>query len=491
MSQVRVEQGLLNGNHTGGVEEFLGIPFAAAPVGALRWQPPQPPASWEGALDARSFGATAMQTGGASFDLRVEEMSEDCLFLNVWTTTLHAHANRPVMVWLHGGGNLGGAGSEDAFDGRALAEQGVVVVTLNYRLGAFGYLAHPAIGANFAVLDHVAVLLWVQKNIESFGGDPHRVTIFGESAGAWAVRTLFATPAAKGLFHRAIVQSAGYEDYVFQPAPPIEHAHAAAEEFFDCLGTRDLEELRALPAAEVLRASDELNGVKPASSGVHTPADLTWGPVADGNVVATNGFPGWDRGVPVMLGWVANEARYFIRPGGQYDWADVEKMAQGFAAAGASEVLSLLRESTHDPYTALDILFTTAVWIEPALASLERFAGSNHPVYPFQFSRVSPAAERSGELAQHTSEIRYVFGNLAPESHYDAVDRRLSTEMQEAWTAFAHTGVPRAGGRSWPNYQTDNPRLTVLGNTVSTDSLAVAPLTKFFASQRGKDPHTP
>jgi len=173
MARVRIEQGIVEGSEMRGVHAFLGMPYAAAPIGDRRWQPPQPPDAWEGVRDATHFGPACLQKGGASFDLRVQEQSEDCLFLNVWTSTLDSQAQHPVMVWIHGGGNLGGAGSEDAFDGAHLARHGVTVVTFNYRLGAFGFLAHPSIGANFAVLDQVAALSWVASNIAAFGGDPH------------------------------------------------------------------------------------------------------------------------------------------------------------------------------------------------------------------------------------------------------------------------------------------------------------------------------
>ncbi|MDX6379140.1 MAG: para-nitrobenzyl esterase [Rubrobacteraceae bacterium] len=196
MTRVHIEQGTIEGIVNGGVHTFLGVPYAAAPTGDRRWRPPMAPESWEGVREARHFGSVCPQRGGASFDLRTQEQSEDCLFLNVWTSTLAREARQPVMVWIHGGGNLSGAGSEDAFDGTQLARRGVAVVTFNYQLGAFGFLAHPDVGANFAVLDHVAALSWVASNIAAFGGDPSNVTIFGQSAGALAVRTLLSVSRA-------------------------------------------------------------------------------------------------------------------------------------------------------------------------------------------------------------------------------------------------------------------------------------------------------
>jgi para-nitrobenzyl esterase len=486
MAQVHVQQGLIEGRSGAGVEEFLGIPYAAPPVGELRWRPPQPPESWEGVRDATSFGPGAPQVGGASFDMRAPEQSEDCLSLNIWTSSLRPEDRRPVMVWIHGGGNLGGSGSEDACDGSALARRGATVVTLNYRLGALGFLAHPSLGANWAIQNLVAALRWVRENIAAFGGDPGAVTIFGESAGAWAVRMLLSAPDAHGLFHRAVLESAGFEEYAFRPEPSPQTAHSSAEALFERLGTSDPAQLRALPTSTILEASHELDGTAPQPGRIHTPADLTWRPVADGSVVARDGFPGWADGVPVMLGWTAHEARYFLRPGTPCSWELVGAMAEAFAGPRAGDAVGLLREETSDPYEAVDALFTTAVWIEPALATLRRFAAMGRTVHPFVFSRSSPGARESGALAAHTSEIRYVFGTLSPACAHDATDARLSEAMQEAWTQFARTGTPRSGGAAWPAYDPRDPQVMELGDAPRTVPLSVTPLAALIAEGRGR-----
>jgi para-nitrobenzyl esterase len=204
-SLATVQQGRLAGANLGGVHTFLGVPYAKPPVGPMRWRAPEPAERWDGVRPVNLFGPIAIQTAGACFALRETRQSEDCLSLNVWCTSLDCEARRPVMLWIHGGGYLGGAGSEDAYDGASLARLGVTVVTFNYRLGAFGFLAHPDAGANFAVLDVLMVLEWIAQNIGAFGGDPENVTIFGQSAGAGAVRTLLSTRRARGLFHRAIM----------------------------------------------------------------------------------------------------------------------------------------------------------------------------------------------------------------------------------------------------------------------------------------------
>ena len=198
-SRVRTRHGEVEGRQQGSVHGFLGLPFAQPPVGALRWRPPVPPVPWDGVRMATGFGPASPQIIPPMFKLRTTKQSEDCHYLNVWTSELGHEARQPVMVWIHGGGYLGGAGSEAGYDGARLAAHGVTAVTVNYRLGAFGLAAHPAIGANFAILDHITALTWVAENIAPFGGDPANVTVFGQSAGAVWVRSLLAAPKAHGL----------------------------------------------------------------------------------------------------------------------------------------------------------------------------------------------------------------------------------------------------------------------------------------------------
>ena len=219
---VRVENGLLSGvaASNSAVTVFKGIPFAAPPLGNLRWRPPQPASKWKGVRQASQFSAACLQTpypAGSLYRLPPEPLSEDCLYLNVWTAANSPSERRPVMVWIHGGGLTRGSGSARNYDGEELARKGVVLVTINYRLGVFGFLAHPELtgesahhsSGNYGFLDQLAALQWVRRNIARFGGDPSRVTIFGESAGSWSVNLLMATPLAKGLFQRAIGESGG------------------------------------------------------------------------------------------------------------------------------------------------------------------------------------------------------------------------------------------------------------------------------------------
>lgn len=481
---VTTEEGDLAGFQEGGVLRFYGIPYAAPPVGNRRWRPPAPPEHWTGVREAKSFGPIAVQTIGAGFRLRETEQSEDCLTLNVWTGTLDQGVRRPVLVWIHGGGNLGGAGSEDAFDGAFLARCGVVVVTFNYRLGALGFLAHPTMGANFAVMDWIAALRWVRANIAGFGGDPSNVTIFGESAGAVAVRTLLSSPPARGLFHRAVIQSAGFERYAFTPNWTYERTSAVAETFFDRLGTRDPDELRALPIAAVKQASHECSGIFPRPGHVHTPANLVWVAVPDGETMVADGFPGWPDEVPVMFGCLENEARYFVKPGGDYPPDLLRNMAEQLCGPRSGELMALFDGSGRSPYESLDELFTAVIWHEPALASAKRFAALGRRFYYYHFARAAPGAIANGDLVRHSAEIRYVFGNLTDDGHYDAVDRGISDEMQRAWVAFARDGVPRSRGGAWPAYADPEPRMTWIGDTVETRPFSVAEVTAIVHSLR-------
>lgn len=465
---VVTRSGAVSGSLEDGICKFHGVPYAAPPVGALRWREPQPVESWTGTRAAQAFGPAAPQTFGAVYDLRAPQQSEDCLYLNVWTASLASERLRPVMFWVHGGGFLGGAGSESGYDGTRLAAQGVVVVTFNYRLGAFGFLAHPDVGANFAVLDMVAALQWVADHIDRFGGDPGNVTIFGESAGAAAVRALLASPKADGLFHKAILQSGGFEAPALAPAWNLAKAQAAAEKLFDHLGSRNLDTLRAVSSAQLQAASHALSGVLPVPGRVPTPADLVWVPVVDGHAVIDDAASPSLANVPVLLGSLENEARYFIKPGPAYPREALLGMAGAFLGPSANEGLAALEQEGLNTYGALDKLFTAAVWTEPALQTARHFAARGRQVYCYHFARRSPGAIATEALAQHTSEIPYVFGHLDDDGH-DTVDRVVSEHMQQAWISFARDGVPQSpAGSAWPAFDELRPDCTWIEDGIDT-----------------------
>lgn len=483
--QTQIKQGMVDGFFSDSVYKFLGLPYAEPPVNEQRWREPLPPKNWEGVYQATEFGPVCPQKGGASFDLRTKKQSEDCLYVNVWSPDVNRNAQHPVMVWIHGGGNLGGAGSEDAFDGTELAKKGVTVVTFNYRLGAFGFLAHPDIGCNFAVLDQVAALKWVSNNIESFGGNPNNVTIFGESAGAMAVRSLLSVSRAKGLFHRAIIQSAGFEPYVFASDPSYDKVKKITAEMFDKLGTNNLKSLQKISTDKVLEASHEFSGVFPPPGQVHTPANLIWNPVADGDIISKEGFPGWSIDVPILIGCVENEARYFIKPDKSYTSETLRNMVYALAGPVSKRVFQILSNDNLTIYEALDKLFSTAVWFEPSYATIKRFEKLKNNIYYYHFAKVSPGARKTKELAKHTSEIKYIFGNLEPKKDYDAVDINTSKALQHAWITFARNGVPKnCDGTFWPRYNSESPYITLITDKIVSYPLEIHPLTQAIHSLR-------
>jgi para-nitrobenzyl esterase len=496
MVEVRLEQGVVLGNQRAGVFRFRGMPYAAPPLGELRWAPPAPPESWVGVRDATEFGHAAIQTADNGAELGAEP-SEDCLTVNVWSPTLDAGARLPVMVWIHGGGFLNWSASMKLWHGSELARRGVVLVSFNYRLGAFGFFSHPQAGDNFAVQDWVAALTWVARNVHTFGGDPGNVTVFGQSAGGAAVRTLLGTPSARGLIHRAILQSGGCEHAAALPDVFRERVTLASAALCERVRGDDLDHLRGLPVEAVRQASRALSGrlSLPPPGQVYTPFNLVWYPTADGTVVADD-LSCWDADVPVLFGSTEHEARFFITPTGPYGASHVDPariytpatvatMAKVLAGDRAEEILARLGGS---PYEALAELYTSAVWSEPELKSYQRFTDMGRTAFAYRFSRVSPGNHRGGMLAHHCAELPYVFGHLDPEQT-DEVDARIADAMQHAWTEFARTGVPRdPDGTLWPRTTADQPRHTVIGDTVHSAPLAASPVTTSIHALRAGVP---
>ncbi len=482
---VTVDGGLVAGVPGAGggpVRMYGSIPYAAAPVGDRRWLPPQPVEAWDGVRDGSQLppacpqGILPVPPGEQGFfGPGATRQDEDCLYLNVWSAAAPGAA-APVMVWIHGGGLRMGDSAEVAFDGSALASRGVVVVTINYRLGALGYLAHPLLreesangaSGNYGLLDQVAALEWVQRNIAAFGGDPRRVTIFGESAGSWSINYLMATPLAEGLFAGAIGQSGG----VFAPgagAAPRAVAEAAGEEIAAAAlgdgGEVSLEALRALPAADVVAADAGRALVNIDGWVLHDSVDA----------IFANGA---QHDVPVILGANADEGTALARYSGgpelgsvaEYeDWARGEygDLADQFLAAYPAESDEDASARVID--SAGDGRFN---WEMRTWARMMETVPA--PAWLYFFSRVPPAPDAARYGAYHTAEIPYVFGNLAGGSRYwfanrdyDDTDRGLSDMMSSYWINFAATGNPNGDGLpEWPVYARDTEHVLEFGDTV-------------------------
>jgi len=451
-----------------GVRTFKGIPFAAPPVGDLRWKAPQPVKPWTGVRNAADWGPRCVQTNRlGEIDPLNKRMDEDCLYLNVWSPAKTGGGSLPVMVWIYGGSNANGAGSQPDYDGASLARKGVIVVTFNYRVDVFGFLAHPDLtkesgtnsSGNYGLLDQIAVLKWVQKNIRAFGGDPHRVTIFGESAGAFNVSLLMASPLAKGLFARAIGESGGGLTPVPPFGPkPLKTGEQDGVKFAQAMGANSIADLRAKSAQDIL---DQVQ---------KTPISYGFG-VYDGYVVPANPATLYAQGkqnhVPLLVGWNADEGSYFAAriklPADAPPFADRVKKLFGDMADKALKLYppGSTPEQEKASYVALlgDQIIGYGGW-----AWAERVAaGGKSPVYRYYFTRRPPGAPElsiNWRLAApgvfHSAEIPYVFNNLAlvKEWTWEQDDMRIAEMMSSYWTNFAKTGNPNGKGLPlWPAYK--------------------------------------
>lgn len=485
--RVETAQGRLEGFQEDGVLKFFGIPFAQPPVGDLRWKAPEPPEAWSGVRDAKAFSAAPYQTIAIPVSLRSNGISEDCLYLNVCTSTTKRDAKQPVMMWFFGGGNLRGAASVELYDGTELAKQGVTVVTPNYRVGAFGFLNDETLGANFAVLDQVAALRWVRDNIEQFGGDPSTVMVMGNSAGAVSVRNMLECPDAQGLFHRAFTLSAGFEAPANGAGWNFQRSREATEKLWQTLGTSDPAELRKLPAQQVAAAAHPLSGIFPKPGHVHTPLNLVWMPVTDGTVLLDE-QAGWEDGLPLLVGCTQHEARWSLSPTEDYSAELLRNMTVQLAKSKADEVLAILDKGGGTVFEKLDRLYTMAVWHEPAFAMMKRFAERGRTMFYTLFNRSGPEAVVTNRLASHGAPVPYIFGTMADDGTYDEVDFRIAREIQHALIEFARTGVPRStGGIEWPAFNLAQPRQELIVDTISPATYKMAPLLRAMNSVRGSD----
>lgn len=451
------------------VVAFKGIPFAAPPVGDLRWRPPAPIVPWEGVRDATAPGPVCMQGGD-------REQSEDCLFLNVWAPA-ETTEPRPVMVWIHGGGFVTGSGSDALTDGTRLASRGVVVVTLNYRLGPFGFLAHPALSAesehdasgNYGLLDIAAVLEWVRDNAAAFGGDADRVTIFGESAGAGAVMSAMLMPQTRGLFHRAIAESSfitGWDRRLREPfggATSAEAQGVAVGEALGATGDAALATLRGATPTDVFTAVGAAGFV-----------GLAWAPNVDGWAIPEDPVLMYANGsqhqVPLITGINGNEGSLLNGAIQMDDVAAFDDYVRATYPSVADEALALYGVSSpEEAKPGLDHLFHD-MWIAGPVRTLASHHASSAPVWLYHFTLVPPTQMGGFLGSHHAAEIMYVFGNLLDQSSppnpmnvgdWTDADRQVSDAMMDAWTRFAATGNPNGDGLvQWPEFDGADQHLT-------------------------------
>src|SRR3984957_16296387 len=455
---VRVDGGLVRGADVAGVDSFLGLPYAAPPTGNLRWRPPRPDAGWSGVRDATQFGPSCPQA--ASPFAPPGAFSEDCLYLNVYTpaSVERGGGGRPVLVWIHGGG-LVQDGARD-YDGTKLAADGTVVVTINYRLGALGFLAHPALASrpggaagNYGLMDQQAALRWVQRNIARFGGDPHDVTLFGESAGGLSTLSQVASPQARGLFQKAVVESGSYD----LTQAPLSAAEAAGEAFATKAGcaSQTAACLRSLPVSTIL-ADEDTAGYTPNLNSEVLPESL-------GTAFATGDF----NGVPIVNGTTHDEWRLFVAldtlEGDPVTAANYQAMISstlGVPAAAASVIAAEYPLSAFSsPSVALGAVGTDAIFACPAL-TIDQSVSRYVPTFGYEFNDenapenfLPPVSFPYG--APHASEIQYLMdlATAAFPGTLSAQQQQLASTMKRYWTDFAKRGFPSSFGTPfWPPF---------------------------------------
>ena len=467
-TEIPTRYGAVAGAVESDLRVFKGIPYAAPPLGNLRWKPPTPPKPWTATRPAVEFATSGVQPA------HVQPQSEDCLYLNIWS--LAAARNAPVMVWIHGGGYLNGSGAMPYYDGGPLAKMGAVVVTINYRLGVLGFLAHPQlsreshdhVSGNYGLLDQIAALQWVRDNVAAFGGDPHNVTIFGESAGAGSVSCLLFSPLAKGLFIRAIAESGALDDQLRDlrntqgGIEPAEHQGAELARQSGCTGAGALPCLREMSGRLLLNMAS-------AMSCLECTQKNTFGPVADGYVIPGQPYQLLRSGklnpAAVLTGSNRGEGTIVIgtRPvpnvAGYHAWMSARFKDQ------APKVLAAYPARSDDAVrVALSDVYTDSWYLCPSrsLAAAEKSA------YLYQFTRVRPGME---SRTAHGTEIPYVFDTLKTAAgRVEDVDRTLAGLMSAAWYRFAAKGDPNGEGLpEWPLYDRKSEAYLEFGEHVRVD----------------------
>ena len=483
--QVRTSYGTIEGSSSRGIAAFKGVPFATPPIGDLRWRPPLPPASWDGVRKTDAFGASCMQLKAGerlpwTSEFMVQnQISEDCLYLNIWTPRADASARLPVIVFLHGGGFREGSGAIDVYRGENLAEKGAVVVTINYRLGVFGFFAHPELTAesehhasgNYGLLDQIAALQWVHTNIPWFGGDPHRVTIWGQSAGAFSVAALVASPLTAGLFQRAQADSG-----LGVTGIPMRHLREAQEngiKFAAEHHASSLKELRALSAEALL----------PDAKAVA--ASISFAPIEDGWLLSDTpsemNVKGNDNDVPFITGYQADDAALFFPPVHALD--EYHAMIQNRYGEMAAEFERLYPVATIDDIKkAMTRSGQDRNRVSMFVWAAERGKSHRQPVFTYYFDRAIPWPQHPEFGAFHSGELPYFFLNLGVlHRPWEKEDFTLATSVSSYLVNFAAKGDPNGTGlASWPAVDPGRQETMELGAECGPMPLADKGKTEFW-----------
>jgi para-nitrobenzyl esterase len=471
--EVKTESGIVRGVSQDGVVAFKGIPFAAPPVGPLRWKPPQPPAPWTNVRAATDYGHDCMQGPFPQDPAPIRTTpDEDCLFVNVWTPAGNATSKLPVMVWIYGGGWVNGGSSPAIYDGAQFAKQGVVLVSFNYRLGRFGFFTHPALLAespsgpqgNYGYMDQIAALKWVQRNITAFGGDPKKVTIFGESAGGGSVLAMMASPMAQGLFQQAIVESAPARD----PAGGMAQLKGKAGFFSKATGESaglafakskgiNGTDAAALDALRKLSANDVVDGLTMMT--IFNALKTYPGAMVDGQVLPESPqaafLAGHQMKGPLMVGATNRDLGFNF----------AKTMPEVMFPFGLSQMKAYATydpQHTNDAKVVGDAVASDRFLVEPMRFAARQQAAAGQPTYYYRFSYVAVAHRAEWEGAYHASELPFVFNTLTSASYaskLDQSDTAMAQTVNAYWVAFAKTGDPNAGGRpraKWPAYATES-----------------------------------
>ena len=497
-AQVHIESGALQGLEMNGLSVYKGVPYAAPPLNDLRWREPQPLKSWKGVRKATAFAPACLQTGVSMPGETPPTVSEDCLYLNLWTPARKANERLPVIVWIHGGGYSTGSASMPLYWGDKIAQKGVILVSIAYRLGPLGWLAHPELtresahrsSGNYGLMDQLAALRWVQRNIEAFGGDPTRVTIAGQSAGAMAVSELMASPRAKGLFQRAIAESGGlFEPIQMAPDYLLANAEAVGEKYLASLGVSSIAQMRKLPASDLLHGN--------AASITHPVIEPYVLPLSPYEVFAS----GRQNDVPVLIGSNTEEARSLI---------DVSKVKAATFAADLTAAFGPLPPAliAAYPYSTdaearqarldleRDLRFGWDMW---AWARLQAKTGHNRVFY-YSFQQRPPFPSGSvyaGWGASHYAELWYVFDHLDQDAwQWTRGDRNLAAEMSGYWVNFARSGDPNGPGLpTWPAFDNAQPQVQYLADPITSDGVwaigKLRILDGVYSQVRGKPFGTP